>query len=96
MGVEKYNQTELAQKFIQVEVYVTYMHANFVGIATPVLEILLLQIWPKFPFRTMDLCNKLAIISKDFKQQFVIFMCSYSTLHLSVKHKLIIVKMEAF
>ena len=57
MGSKNTIKQNWLKKFIQVEVYVTYMHANFIGIATPVLEILLTSNLAKFPFQAMDIIN---------------------------------------
>ena len=37
---------------MQVKVDVKFMQTNMVGMASPVFEILFLQKWPKFPFRS--------------------------------------------
>ena len=42
-------------KFIQVGIDVKCMHANLVGVALLVLEILLLSKTAKFPFPTIDI-----------------------------------------
>ena len=57
MGSKNTIKQNWLKKFIQVEVYVTYMHVNFIGIATPVLEILLTSNLAKFPFQAMDIIN---------------------------------------
>ena len=42
------------KKFMQVGVDVTYIHTNFLGVTSPVSEILLFSKTAKFPFRPMD------------------------------------------
>ena len=54
MVIKKFNQLKLAQKFMQVGIDVTCMSPILVGVASPVLEILLPSKMVKFPFPTMD------------------------------------------